>query len=387
MWIRTKTWAAIAGATAFTALTALSAHAQDTIKIGVSEPLTGAVAASGNYVTNGARIAADVINKKGGVLGKQIELVIEDNKSNPREAVNSAEKLILKDKVPVIMGAWSSTFTLAVMPKLMEYGVPMVVETASSGKITTSGNPWIFRTSPTSAMEALAFGKQLASFSPAIKKVDFLSVNNDWGLGAAAEFKKMLEAKGIAVGRTETMAPDATDLSAQLAALKGTGSDTLIVTSGIEQLTLAIRQAGEQRLGQRLITTGGSFPEPLLKTPGPKGYASQHLLFFAPWAVERAKYPDVAKDFVDGWNARKLDFAGQTEGFRGYDAILTIAEAIKIAGKAEPAAIRDALWKVKLKGVNGDIAFGKEGPAGQESGQAEPNIYVVELKDGAVTVK
>lgn len=387
MWIRTKTWAGVAGATAFMALTAFSAQAQDTIKIGVSEPLTGAVAASGNYVTNGARIAADVINKKGGVLGKQIELVIEDNKSNPREAVNSVEKLILKDKVPVMMGAWSSTFTLAVMPKLMEYGVPMVVETASSGKITTSGNPWIFRTSPTSAMEALAFGKQLAAFSPTIKKVDFLSVNNDWGLGAAAEFKKMLEAKGITVGRTETMAPDATDLSAQLAALKGTGSDTLIVTSGIEQLTLAIRQAGEQRLGQRLITTGGSFPEPLLKTPGPKGYASQHLLFFAPWAVERAKYPEVAKEFVDGWNARKLDFAGQTEGFRGYDAILTIAEAIKIAGKAEPTAIRDALWKVKLKGVNGDIAFGKEGPAGQESGQAEPNIYVVELKDGAVSVK
>jgi branched-chain amino acid transport system substrate-binding protein len=274
-----------------------------------------------------------------------------------------------------------------VMPKLMEYGVPMVVETASSGKITTSGNPWIFRTSPTSAMEALAFGKQLAAFSPTIKKVDFLSVNNDWGLGAAAEFKKMLESKGITVGRTETMAPDATDLSAQLAALKGTGSDTLIVTSGIEQLTLAIRQAGEQRLPQRLITTGGSFPEPLLKTPGPKGYASQHLLFFAPWAVERAKYPAIAKEFVDGWNARKLDFAGQTEGFRGYDAILTIAEAIKVAGKAEPTAIRDALWKVKLKGVNGDIAFGKEGPAGQESGQAEPNIYVVELKDGAVSVK
>ncbi|MFN6994768.1 MAG: ABC transporter substrate-binding protein [Aquincola tertiaricarbonis] len=366
---------------------ALQAHAQDTIKIGVSQPLTGAVAASGNYVTNGARIAADLINKKGGVLGKPIELVIEDNKSNPREAVNSAEKLILKDKVPVMMGAWSSTFTLAIMPKLMEYGVPMVVETASSGKITTAGNPWIFRTSPTSAMEATAFGKQLASLSPAIRKVDFLSVNNDWGLGAAAEFKKMFEAKGVAVGRTETMAPDATDLSAQLAALKGTGADTLIVTSGIEQLTLAIRQAGEQRLPQRIITTGGSFPEPLLKTPGPKGYASQHLLFFAPWAVERAKYPEVAKEYVEEWNARKLDFAGQTEGFRGYDAILTIAEAIRIAGKAEPTAIRDALWKVRIKGVNGDVGFVKEGPAGKESGQNEPNIYVVELKDGGVTVK
>lgn len=383
-----KTPSLLGAALALGALSVLPAQAQDTYKIGVSQPLTGAVAASGTYVTNGARIAADIINRKGGVMGKKLELVIEDNKSNPREAVASAEKLILKDKVPVMMGAWSSTFTLAIMPKLMEYGVPMVVETASSSKITTAGNPWIFRTSPTSAMEAAAFAKQLDKMSPAIKKVDFLSVNNDWGLGAAGEFKKMFEAKGIAVGRTETMAPDATDLSAQLAALKSTGADTLIVTSGIEQLTLAIRQAGEQRLPQRIITTGGSFPEPLLKTPGPKGYVSQHLLFFAPWSVERAKYPEIAKEYVDEWNARKLDFAGQTEGFRGYDAILTIAEAIKLAGgKAEPAALRDALWKVKIKGVNGDIAFIKEGPAGKESAQNEPNIYVVELKDGTVTVK
>ena len=374
-------------ATAALATLAAQASAQDTIKIGVTMPLTGPVAASGNYVTNGARIAADVINRKGGVLGKKLELVIEDNKSNPREAVNSAEKLILKDKVPVMMGAWSSTFTLAVMPKLMEYGVPMVVETASSGKITTAGNPWIFRISPTSAMESVAFGKQLGSFSPAIKKVDFLSVNNDWGLGATAAFKKMLEEKGVTVGRAETMAPDATDLSAQLAALKNTGADTLIVTSGIEQLTLAIRQAGEQRLSQRIITTGGSFPEPLLKTPGPKGYASQHLLFFAPWDITRAKYPEVAKEFADAWNERKWDLPGQSEGFRGYDAILTIAEAIRVAGKAEPAAIRDALWKVKVKGVNGDIAFAKEGPAGKESGQNEPAVYVVELKDGKVQVK
>ncbi len=375
---------AIAG---FASCIALTASAQETIKIGISEPLTGSVAASGTYVTNGARIAADIINRKGGVLGKKLELIIEDNKSNPREAVNSVEKLILKDKVPVLMGAWSSTFTLAVMPKLTEYGVPMVVETASSGKITTAGNPWIFRTSPTSSMEALAFGKLLSSYTPAIKKVDFLSVNNDWGLGAAVAFKKMLEDKGIEIGRTVTMTPDATDLSAQLAELKSTGADTLIVTSGIEQLTLAIRQAGEQRLTQRIITTGGSFPEPLLKTPGPKGYASQHLLFFAPWAIERAKYPQIAKEYVDEWNVRKLDFSGQTEGFRGYDAILTIAEAIRIAGKAEPAAIREALWKINIKGVNGDIAFVKEGPAGKESGQAEPNVYVVELKDGNVTVK
>src|SRR5262249_3232916 len=118
------------------------AGAQDAVKVGVIQPLTGAFAASGNYVANGAKIAADEINAKGGVLGKKIELVIEDNKSNPTEAVTVAEKLVVRDKVPVMMGAWGSGFTLAIMPKLMEYKVPMLVETSSAGKITTSGNPY-----------------------------------------------------------------------------------------------------------------------------------------------------------------------------------------------------------------------------------------------------
>src|SRR6266498_2850688 len=150
-----------------------TAAAQDSIKVGVIQPLTGAFAASGNYVANGAKIAADEINAKGGVLGKKLELVIEDNKSNPTEAAAVAEKLIVRDKVPVMMGAWGSGFTLAIMPKLMEYKVPMLVETSSAGKITTSGNPWIFRISPTSEMEAKAFAPMTKTMG--IKKADFLS--------------------------------------------------------------------------------------------------------------------------------------------------------------------------------------------------------------------
>lgn len=383
MFTKYRLYALIAAGT----LLAAPALAQETIKIGVSQPLTGPVAAAGTYVANGARLAAEQLNAQGGVLGKKIELIVEDNKSNPREAVNTAEKLILRDKVPVMIGAWGSTFTLATMPKLQEYGVPMVVETASSSKITTAGNPWVFRISPTSRMEALAFAKQLQSFSPAIKKVDFLAVNNDWGLGATTEFKSVFAQHGIEVGRVETMSPDATDLSAQLAALRETGSDTLIVTSGVEQLTLAIRQASEQRLKQRIITTGGSFPEPLIQNPGPKGYVSTHLLFFSPWTADKALHPEIAKAYMDGWKQKGYPFPGLTEGFRGYDAVLTVAGAIKRAGKAEPEAIRQALWETKVAGVNGDVSFIKDGPAGKESGQNEPNIYIVQLKDGVVSAQ
>jgi len=363
------------------------AMAQDTVKIGVNQPLTGAVAASGNYVTNGARIAEEVLNAKGGVLGKKVALVIEDNKSNPKEAVAAAEKLIVRDKVPVMMGAWSSTLTLAVMPKLVEYSVPMVVETSSSGKITTSGNPWVFRIAPTSAMEAKAFGEKMDQFSPPIKKADFLAVNNDFGRGASDEFRKMLEGKGIKVGVVETMAPEATDLSAQLANIKQSGGDTLFVTTGVEQITLVLKQAAEQRLPQRIITTGGSSsPDQLVAQAGEAANNSYHILFFAPWFPDKATNPDVAKAFVDAWKQKGYDFAGLTEGFRGYDGIMTIAEAVKGAGKAEPQAIRDALWTTKVSGVNGNIAFTKEGPSGKESGQNQPNIYIVQVKDGKVTL-
>jgi len=357
--------------------------AQAVIKIGVTQPLTGAFAASGNYVMQGARIAEDDINKSGGVLGRKIQLVIEDNKSNPTEAVATAEKLIAKEKVPVLMGAWSSTLTLAVMPKLMEYGVPMLVETSSSGKITVSGNPWIFRISPTSQMEARAFGSMAKKLG--IKKAAFLSTNNDFGRGAAKEFSAMLKGQGIQIGDMETMDPKATDFSAQLAKIKASGSDTLFVTTAVEQITLILKQAKEQQLKARIITTGGSnSPDQLIQQAGDAANGSMHLVFFTPWFPEAVKNPDVARKFVDEWNARKHNVGGLTEGFRGYDGITTIVAAIKAAGKADPAAIQKALWNVKVKGINGDIAFIKQGPAGKESGQNVPAVYVVKIENGKV---
>jgi branched-chain amino acid transport system substrate-binding protein len=371
---------------AFLLFALVSSQAAEPIKIGMSQPLTGDIAASGTYVANGARIAVEVINNSGGVLGRQLQLILEDNKSNPKEAVATAEKLLSGDKVPVILGAWGSTLTLAMMPRLIEYKVPMVVETASSGKITSSGNPWVFRISPPSSIEAKVFGDtRLEKFSPALEKANMLVVNNDWGRGAGDEFSKMLRSKGIQIGVIETMAPDATDLSAQLAKIKRAGGDTLFVTTGIEQLTLVLKQAQEQRVTQRIISTGGSSaPDQLIEQAGAAANGSYHILFFTPWFPEDAPYPETARIFIKEWTKKGYAFAGLTDGFRGYDGILTAVQAINDAGKAEPEAIRDALWNVQVKGVNGNIKFDKVGPSGQESGQSIPNIYVVQIKDGKV---
>src|SRR3954463_2695479 len=258
-----------------------SASAQ-TIKIGVIEPLTGPFAASGNYVTNGAKIAADEINAKGGVLGQKIELVIEDNKSNPTEAAAVAEKLMTRDKTPVMMGAWGSSLTLAVMPKLQEYETAMIVETSSAGKITTSGNPFVFRISPPSAVEAAAFKNIVDKL--ALKKVDFLVINNDWGRGTAEDFSKMMKDKGIAIGLVETMDQSAQDMSAQLAKIKASDSETVIVTTAVDQLTLIFKQAAALGLKKRIITTGGSQnPDQIIAQAGAAANDTMHLTTFLPW--------------------------------------------------------------------------------------------------------
>src|SRR6266700_1632251 len=231
-----------------------TAAAQDSIKVGVIQPLTGAFAASGNYVANGAKIAADEINAKGGVLGKKLELVIEDNKSNPTEAAAVAEKLIVRDKVPVMMGAWGSGFTLAIMPQLMEYKVPSLVE---------------------------------------------------------------------------TMDPPAQDMSAQLAKIKASDADTLIITTAVQQLTLIFKQAAALGLKKRIITAGGSQnPAQLIEQACAAANDTTHITFFTPWNPNVSADPAMAKAFIDEWKKRGYPFAGLTESFRGYDGIRTIAAAI-----------------------------------------------------------
>jgi branched-chain amino acid transport system substrate-binding protein len=363
----------------------LSAASAQTIKIGVLQPLTGAFAASGNDVTNGAKIAVDEINAKGGVLGQKLELIVEDTKSNPTEAAGAAEKLIIRDKVPVLMGASGSSATLAVMPKLQEYKVPMLVETSSASKITTSGNPYIFRIAPPSDVEAAAFAKIVDKVG--IQKADFLVVNNDWGLGTAEDFGKMFKSKGIKTGLVESMDAGAQDMSAQLNKIKASDADTLVITAAVDQLTLVFRQAAALGLKRRFITTGGSQnPDQIAQHAGAAANDTMHLAFFVPWAPEASPSPDLTRAFSEEWKKRGLQPAGLSQAFRGYDGIRAIAAAITAAGKPNADAIGAAFWNINVEGLNGKIAFHKTGPAGKESAQSTPAVYLVKIQDGRITV-
>ena len=109
-----------------------------------------------------------------------------------------------------------------------------------------------------------------------------------------------------------------------------------------------------------------------------------HLTHLLPWWPEKTPNPEATAYFLSEWKKRGFDFAGATESFRGYDGIRTVAAAIAAGGGTDPASIQKGFWKVDFKGLNGPIKFNKSGPAGKESGQSKPNVYIIEISGGKV---
>ncbi|MCL5075207.1 MAG: penicillin-binding protein activator [Chloroflexi bacterium] len=356
--------------------------AAEPIKIGVLEPLSGPVAASGNYVATGAKIAAAKINATGGVLGRPIQLVIEDTKNDPAEGVNAAEKIITRDKVPVIMGCWGSSVTLAVMPVLKKYGIPMLVETSSSIKITqpaTPGSDWVSRISPTSELEALGVENALVK-KLGFKKVYFLAVNNDWGRGAVTAFSEVVKRQGGEVVGAEYMDQAAVDIYPQLTKIKGSAADSMIVTTDAGQMAKIAQQRTELGLKIPIIVTGGSAPvESIIELAGAKAAEGIYVIqFFLPFAPQTAGNVEDAKYFIEEYKKSGQAWIGAAESSRGWDGIKVIAKAIEKAGSLDPLKIRDAMRQVELDGITGHVKF-------DQNGQSKPNILVAQVKDGKPT--
>jgi branched-chain amino acid transport system substrate-binding protein len=140
-------------------------------------------------------------------------------------------------------------------------------------------------------------------------------------------------------------------------------------------------------LKKRVITTGGSQnPDQIIAQAGSAADGTMHLTTFLPWEPDRTPDPKATNYFIGEWKKRGFEFAGVTESFRGYDGIRTIAAAIKQAGSAEPKKIKEAFWSVDMTGLNGPIKFVKSGPAGRESGQSKPNVYLIQITNGKVSL-
>jgi branched-chain amino acid transport system substrate-binding protein len=358
------------------------AQQKEPIRIGLIQPLSGPIAAAGSYIVNGAKIALDRVNAKGGVNGRPLDLVIEDNKSDPAETRNAAEKLIVRDKVPVIVGAWGSSMTLAMMPLAAQHGVPLLVETSSSVKITdpkTPGAKVVSRISPTSELEAVGVEPLLPQLG--IKKVGYLAVNTDWGRGAVTAFGETLKKQGAKVELVEYVGQADTDFYSQLTKFKAAGVDSVLITDDAPKAAKMLQQMKELGLDAKVLVTGGSaWPDSIVQLAGPKAAeGAMFINFYNPYDHSMSGDPAASRAYVEEWKKRGLPWIGVVEGMRGYDAVNIVVKALEKAGDATPQKVHDALRGIETKGLYGLIKFDK-------NGQSYCNIIVTQVKDGKYAV-
>ena len=362
-----------------------AALAAEPIKIGVVYPLTGPAAAAGSYQKAGVEIGRDKINAEGGINGRPVTLFIEDGANDPAQSVSAAEKLVTREKVDALIAAWGSSPTLAVSASVSKkYGIPHVVDTASSVKVTMLDgkrpNPWLFRISPTSRMEAEGLEKALVP-KMGFSKVAFMAVNNDWGRGAAEEFSKVITRTGGTVVATEIINADATDFLTQLTKIKNAGANAIIVTTDQAQVSLILKQYKQLGMNQKILTTGGGIvPEGLILLSGPDAAEGVNIItFFAPWFPEMAKNPAEAKWFSEEYLKRGNAAKGFGECFRGYDGMKALKAAFDLAKTTDKEKVRAAFAKVDTWGLSGRIKF-------DEFGQSSPNILVIQVKNGKPSI-
>lgn len=349
------------------------AHAQETIKIGLVEPLTGSVAYNGKSVIEGAKLALKKINDAGGVLGHPVELVIEDGQCDPAHSVNAVEKLIEKDKVASLIGAFCSSATAAIMPVAAKDKIPLVTGVSSKADLTEQGNQYFFRAAETDALMAEAFARILAN-DLKLKTVAYVGVNDDWGRGGVDEFTKTLTGLGVKSVMTEYFDHGASDFYTIIAKLRAANPDGIFVAAETQDGSIFMKQIRELGLETKVFGVGSWATADFIKLTGD---ASEGIYAAVPYAATMDSPRN--KAFVDDYKAAYGAAPGKY-GAAGFNALNITVQAIARAGSTDPEAIRQALGKTRYEAPNGVYQF-------TEKGQAYGfDAVLVQLKQGTPVV-
>lgn len=353
----------------------------DTIKVGANLEMTGGSASYGISSKNAIELAFKEINEKGGINGKQLELVVADNKSEAAEATNAMQKLVSQDNVVAVIGPNLSSSVIAASAinnsaKVLDIAPmatnPYVTVDQASGK-TKDFN---YRTCFIDPFQ----GTVMAKFATAELGVGNAAVlidnSSDYAKGLAQFFKENFVKEGGAVTAEESYLQKDTDFKATLTKIKATNPDFLYVPGYYQEVGLIVKQARE--LGMNMPIAGGDGWESA-KMPEIAGAAALNNTYFSSlYSPEDSS--DINKNFVAAYEkayGQKPDvFAALS-----YDSALLVAEAIKNAGSTEPAKISEAMAKINgFSGVSGSVTFDdKHNPV--------KSAVILEYKDGAQSLK
>ncbi len=354
------------------ALVAAPAVAEDaSVKFGYFGPLTGGTAQAGQALRNGALIGIDEINASGGLLGRDAVLIEYDDRSSPEQAVRSATKLIQVDDVDVIVGSLHSGNILAAGPEIEKGKVPLV-GAGTSPTWLQQGYNYLFRALGNSQLSAA----QLATYSTeqGYDKVAILHSNDEYGNSGAKIFADAATANGIEVVTTESFTHSDRDFTGQIGNIVRNSPDALFIWAlgdDLGPLTKQLRQLGYG--GPILGPEGYTLPEALdISGAASNGvvFASQYLI---PESPEKASDPEM-KAFLTAYLDKFGSMPASDNAFRGYDAVMVLAEGIRLAGSTDGEAVRDAIKTISgFKGIAGVFDY----TAGDGEGISSVRLYQI----------
>ncbi|WP_286974307.1 ABC transporter substrate-binding protein [Acetomicrobium sp. UBA5826] len=343
--------------------------AEDVIKIGVYEPLTGQNAFGGQLTVEGIQLAHEQAPE---VLGKKVELVIVDNKSDKVEAANAVKRLIERDKVVAIIGSYGSSLSMAGGEVSEQYGIPCITDSATN-PLVTQGKKYYFRMCFIDPFQGSAAAKYAYEQLGVRKAAILKDVAQDYCVGLAAFFRRaFLDLGGEVVADLNYQSGDQ-DFTAQLTEIISKGPELLYIPSYFAEGAIIMKQARE--LGGNFHIMGGDAMDnpDMIKIGGEAVEGFIYTTF--PYAPEMPDMNPIAQEFTKAFR-EKFKKEPNANAALGYDCYMLLIDCIQRAGKADPDAIRDQLEMTKdWVGVTGSTTI-------DESHNAIKAVGIKMVKDG-----
>ena len=320
----------------------------DTIKIGGLAPLSGAVAVYGVECKNGIDLAVEEINAAGGIAGKKIDFICEDDEGMTDKTVNAFKKLLTKDKVSIVIGSLPSGCAKSTTTLAQARGVLQIAPAATAPDITDAGN-FIFRACFIDPFQGTVGGKFAAETLGAKKAAVLYNIQSDYSVGMTENFKTAFAASGGEIVALESYADNDKDFNAQLTKIKSTSPDVVYLPDYYGTVALIAKQLRAQGIMAPIV--GGDGWDGLIGSAGDEvvnGFYSNH------YSTDSTE--EKVQKYVSAFRAKYNKYPNAFSAL-GYDCVYLLKDAIEAAGSSEAAAVRDALEKIDGTYVTGHLSF------------------------------
>jgi len=339
-------------------------------RIGAVLPLNGSAESYGRSVQNGLMLALEEINKAGGIKGKQLDILTEDDGSDEKKAVEKANSLISSSNVPLIIGGVTSNLALAIEPVCEEKKVVLLSPTASSPKLTGIG-PYFFRNYPSDTLE----GRVMAEYAVRRMKVRsaaILYIDNEYGQGITKVFKDRFGELGGTISFEKAYPAGTTDFDDYVKQIKANPPDAVYLPGYYTEIAEILKEMKSQKIQAKLMSTQGMAQPMILEIAAEE---AEGIVYPQPPYDPDGGDPEI-KRFVDAYKA-KYPTKPDVQAAFAYDALRIVAKAIENCANY-PQDLRARLADTNFRGVTGEVEF-------TSSGDVNIRPLMFQIKDGQFT--